>query len=164
MNRSRGDVSVVRPRDLKCDDFSLDNERRKVLPHVASAPTANVIRVPKRREMPGNALTAYGCYTDSAHFSGEKIACLFMPWNSTAAGEEGCTSRRRQKRRTVFASRSNPRSFPLLANVRPLLSLSLFYLEDEYVLHMHSFINLCRDTASSDIRARVLKRSQETCL
>lgn len=82
---------------------------------------------------------------------------------------EGCTSRRRQKRRTVFAPRSNPRSFPLLANVRffsisPSISISLFYPEDEYVLHMHSFINLCRDTASSDIRARVLKRSQETCL
>lgn len=32
--------------------------------------------------MPGNALTAHGCYTDSAHFSGEKIACLFMSRNS----------------------------------------------------------------------------------
>lgn len=33
-----------------------------------------------------------------------------------------------------------------------------------YVLHMHSFINLRRDTASSDTRTRALKRGQETCL
>lgn len=36
----------------------------------------------------------------------------------------------------------------------------------EYVLHMHSFINLRRDIASSDMRtrARALKRGQQTCL
>lgn len=50
MNHFRGDVSVVPPRDLKRPTISVPT-RGQILPHVASATTANVIRVPTCREM-----------------------------------------------------------------------------------------------------------------
>lgn len=117
MNRFGGDVSAVPPRDLKRPMIS-NSTTGQILPHVASAPTANVIRMPMPCEMSRAAanngwkrrrgVSREGIYTDSAlfHFSGEKIACLFMPRNSPTAGRLYIAAS--AKTANGFASRPNP--------------------------------------------------------
>ena len=141
------------------------------MPHVASATTANVIRVPTCHKMSRamanygrmgarDALAAKRC-TDPAHLFGREN-CMSVYAAEFSGLWAGCISQRQQKRRTVLRCIPTPPGrFISLANAR---SFSLRGRRAEYVLHMHSFINLHRDTASSDTQTRALKRSQEICL
>lgn len=170
MNHFRGNVSAVSPRGLKCSTIS-NSTRGQILPHVASATTANVIRVPTCHKM-SRAVANYGRRGRKGRVSREGMYgscplfgrenCMSVYATEFPGLRAGCISQRRQKRRTVLRCIPTPPGrFVSLANAH---SLSPRGRIAEYVLHMHSFINLHRDTASSDTWTRALKRSQEICL
>lgn len=172
MNRFGGDASAGPSSGVfRMPDDLLLEKGGLVLPRVAPAPTANVIRVPTRREI--------SRMDDEQRTNGKRVSRSeggFYP----LFGRENCMSvyaAEFSDRREERASRHPVKTangfvprwlhnvpFPPSAVLHPSTNTTARALVFsfpfrsrivEYVLHMHSFINLRRDTASSDTRERV---------
>lgn len=153
---------------------SLTRQRSRFCRVLLPRQLRNVIRVPTRREMLGaaanngrtsaNALAAKGCADSARTLRARKLhVCLcrgiLRLWVARVHRNTGKNSRM-----VLRARHSNPlKPVPPLDNTRACFLSSRGRIA-EYVLHMHSFINLRRDTASSNTPTYTLKRGQETCL